>query len=342
MDDQTWTGFDLDMNYTLLQKNDVSGAGKLVFASGPELPLEFSGNTQSMHWDIKLAPTTIQLTKLRGLLSLAQVELPASVKMMDGYLDLQGDIRVGDEITAKMLISGHEMAASLHNSKASGASFSVNAGYDQRLWANGPLAIEALELAGGIEVKNIRAELNFEDTEQFDLKNLYAEVFDGQLELADLRYAGNEIADTTGRFSHVNLEKLLAYADIDGLQGSGFLDISLPVGSDQTGIHVKDGTYASTGGGRLAYTNEGLGGGNIGLKALENFQFKDLSGTLNYQSDGAYLMNMRLEGNNPDLYAGHPVVFNLSINGSLPALFEAMFMTGSFEESVLNQIKSQQ
>jgi len=73
---------------------------------------------------------------------------------------------------------------------------------------------------------------------------------------------------------------------------------------------------------------------------LENFQYKDLSGTLNYQSDGNYVLTIRLDGKNPDLYGGHPVVFNLNVNGLLPELFEAMFMTGSFEESILKQIQS--
>ena len=83
-----------------------------------------------------------------------------------------------------------------------------------------------------------------------------------------------------------------------------------------------------------------MAGSNIGLQALENFQYEELSGTLNYQSDGTYLVTVRLEGKNPDLYGGHPVLFNLNINGSLPALFEAMFRTGSFEEAILEEINS--
>ena len=132
----------------------------------------------------------------------------------------------------------------------------------------------------------------------------------------------------------------MAYADIDGLEGTGFLDISLPVGSDQNGMHVENGTFHSTVPGRLAYTKEGMAGSNIGLQALENFHYRDLSGTFDYQSDGTYLVTVRLDGKNPDLYGGHPIVFNLNINGSLPELFEAMFITGSFEESILNEIKS--
>ena len=340
LDNEKWTGFDFDMNYTLLGKTDVSGTGTAKFASGPKIPFEFAGNPEDQRWDIKIPPTTIKLTKLRKLLSVAHSELPASIKLTDGYIELQGEVLVADRITAKMLIGGFDMVASMHESTARKASFTLNAGYDNRLWANGPVFIEALDLAGGIDMANIRFELELESTEHFELKNLYAEVFDGQIQLASLQFLENRVVDTAVDLSHIDLSQLLAYADIDGLAGTGFLDISLPVGSDATGLHIIDGVFGSTGPCRLAYTKEGLAGSNIGLQAMENFQFKDLSGTLNYQSDGAYLMAIRLDGKNPDLYGGHPVVFNLNINGSLPELFEALFITGSFEESILKEIKS--
>jgi len=342
LDDQTWKDFDLDMAFTLMKKNDVSGAGKVAFASGTIIPLELTGNTQSMRWDIRLAPATVRLAKLRSLLSVAGIKLPAAIKMTDGFIDVQGDVRVGDDITAKLLIGGHDMVASMHNSKLLGAGFSIKAGYDKKPSASGSLSIGTLELAGDIDLENIKAVVDVEDVDRFRLNDLYAEVFDGRVELDSLAYSADGIADTVVRFSHIDLGKLLAYVDIDGLQGSGILDMTLPVGSDNTGIHVKHGTFTSNGGGRLAYTREGLAGSNIGLKALENFLYKSLSGTIDYQSDGAYVMTVRLEGSNPDLYEGHPVVFNLNINGTLPALFEALFMTGSFEESILNEIKSRQ
>jgi hypothetical protein len=295
-----------------------------------------------MQWDIHLTPASVRLARLRGLLSVAGIKLPAAIKMTDGYIDVQGDIRVGDDITARLLIGGHDMVASMHNSKLQGAGFSITAGYDKKPSAHGPLSIETLALAGDIDLKNIRAGVDVEDVDRFRLKDLYAEVFAGRVELDSLEYSVDGIADTVVRFSDIDLGKLLAYIDVDGLQGSGILDMTLPVGSDKTGIHVKHGTFTSNGGGRLAYTRAGVAGSNIGLKALENFLYKSLSGTVDYQSDGAYVMTVRLEGSNPDLYQGHPVVFNLNINGTLPALFEAMFITGSFEESILKEIKSHQ
>ena len=340
--DETWNGFDFDISYVLLSNFDVNGSGNLKFSSGPELPLEFTGNTDSQRWDINLPPATVQLSKLRKLLAVAHVQMPAAIKLKDGYIELQGNILVDDDITASMDIAGFGMHALMHESSALDASFTFNTGYDSKLRANGPLSIGVLALAGGIDVANIRSELELESVEHFELKDLYAEVFEGQLVLGSLQFSENKIAETTVELSHISLSRLLAFAEINGLEGTGFLDISLPLGSDEVGIHVNNGTFRATAPGRLAYKNQGISSSNIGLQAMENFQYKDLSGTLNYQSDGTYLISIRLEGKNPDLYGGHPVVFNLNINGLLPALFESMFITGSFEESILKEIKSKQ
>ncbi len=339
-DDKTWTGFDFDINYTLPGKNNVNGAGIVKFAGGQDFPIEFTGNTEAQRWNIKLLPATIKLTKLRKLLSVAHYQLPDSIKLTDGFIDLQGDVLVDDEITAKMLVSGHEVGASMLKSSARQTNFTFASGYDKAPWASGPVYIETIALAGGIEASQLRSEFELDNTGQIALRNLNAKVFDGQLKLSSMQFSENRIEDSTIELSHINLGLLLAYADIDGLEGTGYLDISLPVGSDQSGFQIKNGTFRSTGPGRLAYTKEGIAGSNIGLKALENFQYKELSGTLNYEADGNYVITIRLDGKNPDLYGGHPVVFNLNVNGLLPELFEAMFMTGSFEESILKQIKS--
>lgn len=339
-DNKTWTGFDFDINYTLRGNGAVKGSGIATFSGGQTFPTEFTGNTDTQRWNIKFLPTTIQLIKLRKLLSVAHYQLPKSIKLTDGYIELQGEVLVDDEVTANLVVSGHEVGASLLKSSARQTSFTFNAGYDKAPWANGPVSIETITLAGGVEITRISSDLELDNTERFGLKNISAEVFDGEFKIARLQLSENQFEETTIEFSHINLALLLAYADIDGLDGTGFLDISLPVRSDQNGLHVKDGTFHSTGPGRLAYTKEGVAASNIGLQALENFQYKSLSGTLNYQSDGNYVLTIRLDGKNPDLYGGHPVVFNLNVNGSLPELFEAMFMTGSFEESILKQIKS--
>ena len=340
LEGETWTGFDFDITYTLLSNSDVKGSGVVLFDSGLEMPIIFAGNTQAEHWDVSLPASTIILSQLDSLLRVAHFALPETVKLTDGYIEFQGDVVIGDEITATMSVSGHEMGASMLESSAREASFSFNTSYGNTISAKGPVSVKILALAGGIDVSNVRADLNLESEDAFGLKNIYAEVFEGRLNLGSLRFAENRIEDTTLEMTHISFGHLLAFADINGLEGTGFLNISLPAGSDEAGVYIRDGTFHSTGPGRLAYTQAGVAGSNIGLQALENFQYKDLSGTVNYQSDGAYQIAIRLEGNNPDLYGGHPVVFNLNISGSLPEVFEAMFITGDFEEAILNEVRS--
>lgn len=335
---ETWTGFDFDVTYNLLGNTDVSGAGNITFNSSLEFPIEFAGNIQAGKWGITLPATQIQMAQLAGLLEVANFELPASIKLTDGYIDLQGSIAVDDEITATMAINGHEMAASMLESSVRKAGFSFDTTYGRTISASGPLSIEAVTLAGGVAVTHILADLKLESTESFGIQNLYAEVFDGQLNLENLRFSDSRLEDTTIELSHINLGHLLAFADIDGLEGTGFLEISLPAGSDESGVYIKNGIFHSAGPGRLAYTQAGVANSNIGMQALANFQYKDFSGTIDYQSDGAYQISIRLEGRNPELYDGYPIVFKLNISGSLPKLFEALFMTGDFEESILKRI----
>lgn len=336
---EQWSGFNFDVSYDLLRNAGISGLGKLIFDSGPIVPLEFAGKLDVNHWDIEIPAKAIKMAELKGLLPVAHIELPASIKLIEGDINVQGSMKVADEITAKLVVSGDQLAASMRKSSASEASFNFDIGYDHHLFASGPLSIDNIAIAAGIDLSHIRVDLNLENSETIGLQNLYAELFDGQLTLGKFRYADGRVEDTTVQLNHINLGQLLAYIDADGLVGTGFLDIALPVGSDQTGFYVKDGTFKSSGPGHLAYTKEGIAGSNVGLQALENFQYQDLSGTINYRPTGEYHITIHLEGKNPDLYGGHPISFNLNINGSLPELFEALFITGSFEEKILKGFK---
>jgi len=325
----------------LLSHENIEGSGQLTFTNGHQLPIEFTGNTQAGQWDIVLPATTIKLPQLKDMLAVAQFELPGSAKLTDGFIDLQGDVIVGDGITARLTVNGHDMGGSILENTIRKTRFSFKTNYDNELSVSGPVSMGSVALAVGIDVTGVKADLKLEDNETYGLQNFYAELFDGQVNLRSLRFSDNRIENTTAELSHINLEPLLKFADIDGLQGTGLLDISLPVSHDETGISIRNGTFRSTGSGHLAYTKEGVSGSNIGLQALKNFQYQDLSGTIDYQADGTYLITVHILGNNPDLYGGHPVVFNLNINGSLPELFEALFITGSFEEAILKEIRSQ-
>jgi hypothetical protein len=339
-EDEAWSGFDLDIAYSMLSNADINGAGTILFDAGPQLPIEFNGNSQTERWNITLLPVTFNLAQLSGLMGVANVELPATIKLADGTINLQGKVIADDEITAILNIGGHEMAASMRESSVNGVNFKFDTTYGANLSANGSVSVTSAILAGGVDVLDVGADLNLADLDTIGLHNLQANLFDGYLKLEHLQLLHNRIQDTTAELRHIDLGQLLAFFDINGLAGSGLLDISLPVGSDQTGVYIKNGTFNSTGPGHLAYKQQGVAASNIGLQALENFQYQGLSGTVDYQSDGMYRISVHIEGKNPDLYGGHPIVFNLNINGALPELFEGLFMTGDFDQSILDTLRT--
>jgi Dicarboxylate transport len=53
------------------------------------------------------------------------------------------------------------------------------------------------------------------------------------------------------------------------------------------------------------------------LQALENFHYEALRITLDGRTDAAMDIGLHLGGANPDLYDGHPVEFNLDLEGEL-------------------------
>jgi hypothetical protein len=336
---ETWTGFDFDVAYQLRRGSRLNGTGSLQVKNGPKLPLAFAGDTASNQWDITLPPTTLNLQSVPRLMALGHLELPESASLNAGNIDFQGHIESGDRFNAQIDIRGYDINAAMSASSARGSGFELAVQLDDTLQASGPVSIESVALAGGVEMVNLRADLNMENRQNFALRNFYAEVFDGQLQFELLGFSNNRLGETTARLSRIDFGRLLEFTDIEGLTGTGTLEISLPLGSDETGIYIKNGTFTASGPGRIAYSREGLADNNIGFRALENFQYEEMSGTLDYQSDGSYRIGIHLRGSNPDLYAGHPIVFNLNIGGVLPALFEALFMTGDFEESILKQLR---
>jgi hypothetical protein len=340
-DDETLTGFDIGINYDLSDDKMIKGAGSLNFDAGHQQPFVFTGNQQSERWEITVPRTAIKTEKLPALLKVAHFELPETIQLFDGYLELRGDVLVDDEITARFTFDGFDMGASMLENTARNVRFSFDTAIDETVSVNGHVSVEFIDFEAGIQMTGFKTGLEIENIESVSLQDLLAQLFDGQLSIENLEFSNNSLKNTTAVLDHINLGRLLEFMDVAGLEGTGFLDIVLPVSNDQGGIAINNGTFRSTRAGRLAYTREGLAGSNIGMRALEDFQYHDLSGTINYQPDGAYLIAVHLEGHNPGLYDGHPIVFNLNISGSLPELFEALFITGDFEEAILNEIRNQ-
>lgn len=342
IDEDNWSDFDFDVSFDIVNGEKIRGAGNVILQDGPVFPVMFNGNISEEKWKVSIPTYTIDSSELGYFLSAVHLDLPAAVELSDGSLTLQVQAEIGNKTIATIASQAYQLDASLEETSADDISFSFKYRLDNELSGGGPISIESLALAGGVELRNLRAKLQTLNSNSFDIQDLYAELLGGQLSLSSLKLNDWKVENTQIELSQLDLDLLLQFAHIDGLSGNGKLNISLPVISDDKGIAIKQGTFHAVGPGRLSYSKGEVSTTNIGLQALENFQYESLSGMIDYQTDGSYLITARLEGSNPDLYDGYPVAFNLNISGSLPELFEALFVTGNFGQAMLKVIRKDQ
>lgn len=131
--------------------------------------------------------------------------------------------------------------------------------------------------------------------------------------------------NVTLQAEQLDLGQLLALTRMDGLSGEGRLYGMLPVRLSQGAAVIAGGELAATAPGVLRYAagsapaalQAGGEGVDLLLQALENFHYEALKITLDGRTDAAMDIGLHLAGANPDLYDGHPVEFNLDLEGEL-------------------------
>ncbi|AWK88000.1 hypothetical protein DEW08_12735 [Azospirillum thermophilum] len=124
----------------------------------------------------------------------------------------------------------------------------------------------------------------------------------------------------------VDLARLFAMIDVDGLEASGRLGGSLPVTLAGDVVRVDGGILESAGPGTLRYDPEkppsalqGDPGSPTGmlLGALTDFRYESLRLTVDGQAGGELSVGVAVRGANPAFYDGYPVALNLKLSGAL-------------------------
>ena len=145
----------------------------------------------------------------------------------------------------------------------------------------------------------------------------------------------------TLQLQNVDLAKLLATLDYQELSATGTINGELPIKISPDAIELQDGMLTGTRPGVLRYQGPVADNENIAFKALRNLNYHSLQAKVNYQTNGDYHLGLRLEGSNPEVLSGHPLAFNLNLNGQLPELLKRGFLAGDLERIILEEAKTQ-
>lgn len=202
------------------------------------------------------------------------------------------------------------------------------------------IAAQRGELATGTSLSDLNVVLTLSPTE-LAVNALHAGLLGGTVQAEPITLPWPSLERPLPlRIHRFDLGQLLALPAVQGLSGSGQLDGVLPLTYRDGGVEINDGQLNSHGTGTIRYSPTLAIPDNPGLQALRNFQFRQLGTRVWYASDGAYRMQAKLEGHNPDFYNGYPIRFGLNINGELPGLFRSALFSGDFNRHILEQLQS--
>ena len=131
----------------------------------------------------------------------------------------------------------------------------------------------------------------------------------------------------------IQLPLIVDLVNSEALSVEGSVSGQIPVTITEQGMTAVDGRIENDPPGgaiRLPSGIPGLGASDdssqVGIvtKALSNFEFESLTSDVTYTIEGDLLLNMRMEGVNPELDPNQPVVLNLELENNVPQLLKSL------------------
>ncbi len=74
-------------------------------------------------------------------------------------------------------------------------------------------------------------------------------------------------------------------------------------------------------------------------EALQNFHYSVLESTIDYDQEGNLMLGLHLEGRNPKVRDGHPIVLNINLEENIPALLTSLQLSGRVNETVTRKVQ---
>lgn len=221
------------------------------------------------------------------------------------------------------------------------ASISDNLSKQSALQGNVTAKVDSIDLAAGIAIRDLNFKLDHTTT-NYRFKDIKGQLLGGTISIPRFDMHKTTIEPFSLMLSNISLQQLLTALESEKLSVSGNFDIILPLIIKPGSRQITNGTFISKKPGVLKLKSEGGKEANIAFQALENFHYKELSGTIDYSSEGDYIITLYALGSNPELYNGFPIKLDLTLRGNLPNLLYSMLVTGDMATPVIDDLKQKQ
>lgn len=200
---------------------------------------------------------------------------------------------------------------------------------------------------GSIQLTNARYRASLNDPLQgaAEWQRVNAKLLNGRAWLDAQKLDLNRENKVLLHVEGLELQQLFKIYPAKGLAGTGIIDGQIPIHVDHGALYVEAGQLQARQPGILQFRSDkirALGKSNPAMRivadALEDFHFKLLSSVLSYDQSGKLLLNIRLEGQNPDVEKGRPIHLNLNLEENIPALLASIQLSSQVSEIIQKRV----
>ena len=207
--------------------------------------------------------------------------------------------------------------------------------------------IEVALVEMGLPIENVTANYWLHaDDQSVDIENLRMSAFGGVITADPFSFStANERNTLHLRASSIDLAEILSIREFEAIEISGSIGADLPVTIEGKTVRVSGGTLTGEAPGGVIRYLPGIGkdqtdasGIGIATRALSNFEYETLTSKIDYTTDGDLILQMRLEGRNPDLESNRPVILNFGLENNIPQMLRSLQAARAVEEILERQL----
>ncbi|WP_078083633.1 intermembrane phospholipid transport protein YdbH family protein [Microbulbifer mangrovi] len=323
----------------------ISGASTL--SSGP-LRLtsnwQHSMDTGKGQLELKLPESTFSPG---NALSHAVRGLPADI--VDGHVSASARLHWPEKGLDHLALTMRDTGIQHNESFAVGINTALQLQQSDGHWiTREPVRVSIDKVDTGVAVKNLNFTLALQPDGDVTLKDFAAELLEGVLTSQQLTWNldGKERRSLV-KFTGISIGALAREMESTNFAASGLLDAALPLTTDRQGVTIEDGSLQSRPpGGRLRYYgafSQAMLGNNPQLKliagALEDYNYRDIQGTVNYPLSGDLLLNMKLTGRSDAIDANRDLIINLNLENNVPTMLRSLRASRDLTDVLEQQVQ---
>lgn len=212
-------------------------------------------------------------------------------------------------------------------------------------WRLAPTRVRVRSLDAGVSLTDVGALVSWQG-DRLHVEGATARLLGGRADAAPFTYdlATGDSAIAV-RFEDVALAEVLALEG-EHVTGTGTLRGELPVTVSAHRPAVSGGRVRAEAPGGVIRVTPALAGGvgqpglDFALRALQNFTYSELEADVDYTADGDLTLAVRLRGRNPDIEAGRPIHYNLTVRENVPVLLESLRLQRRVTEGVERRMRN--